>query len=163
MKNLRRGHHTQGKLKRVNIMQGYESYESYMAPMRVEALRRARPDKYKSIPKPNVETFLTPGWEEMVPYPTTWKVKFDGYGATDPTYFQEFCKYQQEPHKLPYAPNLISHVGGSFATTVCVCNTPGRECKCAEKDGQRAELDKVEADLEILKKEMGTKHAGCGW
>lgn len=80
MKNLRRGHDTQGKLKKINIDQTYEGYANFMAPDRMERIR-CEVEKANSkagnkvfderILKPRTETYLTPEWDEMIPFPTS--------------------------------------------------------------------------------------------
>ncbi|CAM1511037.1 Fc.00g085500.m01.CDS01 [Cosmosporella sp. VM-42] len=139
MKNLRRGHDGQGKVKRVYIDQSYEGYSNYMAPMRmreieleVERQRKeaeANGDKAeieqlsrlfsaKRVLKPRTDTYLTPEWDEMVPFPTTWKVRFDGFGVSD--YGGDTLPYLQQvtlPDFMPpwYQPTGPSSTGGSFA------------------------------------------------
>ncbi len=100
MKNLRRGHDAQGRLKKINIDSTYEGYANFMAPMRmkkiayeVEQAKKEAKDAEKKakktdmeakkraddlakvfdtrILKPSTETFLTPEWDEMVPFPTS--------------------------------------------------------------------------------------------
>ena len=103
MKNLRRGHDAQGRLKRIRIDQTYEGYANFMAPMRmkkigydveqakgeakdaekaaknakktVKDLQKQTDDLAKifdtNVLKPDTETFLTPEWDEMVPFPTS--------------------------------------------------------------------------------------------
>ena len=81
MKNLRRGHDTQGTLKKINIDQTYEGYANFMAPGRMEKIRCAVEERADSqagnrvfdegILKPRTETYLTPEWDEMIPFPTS--------------------------------------------------------------------------------------------
>jgi len=95
MKNARRGHDTQGRLKRVRLDASSEGYTNYMAPMRiqriskeVELLKRQeieRAEKAGGTPdleqfegvytnrilRPATETFLTAEWDEMVPFPNS--------------------------------------------------------------------------------------------
>ena len=81
MKNLRRSHHTQGRLKKVNIDQTYEGYANFMAPKRMEEIRQKCENLDKSkldqrifdsrILKPKIDTYLTPEWDEMIPFPTS--------------------------------------------------------------------------------------------
>ncbi|KAK9774996.1 putative Heme peroxidase-domain-containing protein [Seiridium cardinale] len=71
------------------------------------------------ILRPATDTYMTPEWDEMVPFPTTWKVRFDGFGPSD--YGGENLTMLQRapvPDDQPpwYQPNGPSHVGGSFAT-----------------------------------------------
>ena len=80
MKNLRRGHDTQGRLKKINIDQTYEGYANFMAPDRMEKIRW-EVEKANSkagnkvfderILRPRTETYLTPEWDEMIPFPTS--------------------------------------------------------------------------------------------
>ena len=76
-KNLRRGHHTQGKLKKISLDQSSEGYANFMAPMRVEEIRRKakinrREDIFNDgILKPQTDTYLTAEWDEMIPFPTS--------------------------------------------------------------------------------------------
>ena len=71
MKYLRKGHDSQGRLKKIRINQAYESYANYMAPMRVEEIRREAKKNATSVEilKPETVTYLTPEWDEMVPFP----------------------------------------------------------------------------------------------
>jgi hypothetical protein len=98
MRNLRRGHDTQGRVKRVNIDAAYENYANYMAPMRMteielevkaqihaveanssmsseekqkEITRLRRVFNRKTALKPATDTFLTSEWDEMIPFPTS--------------------------------------------------------------------------------------------
>lgn len=85
MKNLRRGHDAQGRLKKIETDQTYEGYANFMAPMRMQKIRRdvemaqetgnGGEDAAKvfdtGILKPSADTYLTPEWDEMVPFPTS--------------------------------------------------------------------------------------------
>ena len=97
LKNLRRGHDTQGKLKRFRIDQTSEGYANFMAPRRVEEIRReakrqktdeadtlthsnnhqaeaweTKKDIFDDdILKPQTDTYLTAEWDEMIPFPTS--------------------------------------------------------------------------------------------
>ncbi|KAF7545463.1 hypothetical protein G7Z17_g9144 [Cylindrodendrum hubeiense] len=149
MKDLRRGHDTQGKFRRVNIDAQYEGYSNYMAPMRMreislkvkhglEVLEKNKPkstdgtDALKKYMKekerleeifkaeklkPATYTYLTPEWDEMIPFPTTWKLRFDGcgestYGNPRFSYLTPKTVYDTEPPW--YQPTGPSHTGGSF-------------------------------------------------
>lgn len=120
-KNLRRGHDTQGRLKRINIDETEEGYANYMAPKRMVDIRervRTTLEKAESrikeatkvvakaksktaeeldeaekalvrekteqkdaqelrtildskVLQPEAETYLTPEWDEMIPFPTS--------------------------------------------------------------------------------------------
>jgi hypothetical protein len=91
MKNLRPGHDSQGKLKKVNLDSSYEGYSNFMAPQRMRQIEsevsevikdaRARGDLKaeeeakkiftKDILRPKTDTYLTPEWDEFVPFPTS--------------------------------------------------------------------------------------------
>jgi hypothetical protein len=140
LKNLRRGHDTQGVSKKINIDSSSVGYANYMAPMRLTEielkLEQAKKDNklteqqreaiYPSgIRKPATSTYLTTEWDEMVPFPTTWKLRFDGYGLSDYSKNNyEVLKVFRVPDDIQpfYQPNGPSHIGGSFATPVCVCH-----------------------------------------
>ncbi|KAI9723451.1 MAG: hypothetical protein M1828_004181 [Chrysothrix sp. TS-e1954] len=162
LKNLRRGHDVSGHLKKIQIDSTNEGWANFMAPLRVKSIAQAvavesakKDSEYskeylRSVYDPNVlkpayETFLTPEWDEMVPFPTTWKVRFDGYGPSD---YGDIDRLPMVvPDKLPdffppfYQPQGASTFGGSFAEVVCICNTPGLACKCkgAKEEGKKTE------------------------
>ena len=85
MKNLRRGHDTQGQVKKVQIDQTSEGWANFMAPMRVNriAYEVAQAKHGNNIPeyarnvydarvlKPSTDIYMTPEWDEMVPFPTS--------------------------------------------------------------------------------------------
>jgi len=95
MRNARRGHDTQGRLKRVKLDASAEGYTNYMAPMRIQRISKEvellkqqeiaaaekagrEPDLTrfediytKDILRPATETFLTAEWDEMVPFPNS--------------------------------------------------------------------------------------------
>lgn len=87
MKNLRRGHDAQSRLKKFNLDTSYEGYSNYMALGRMkqiqtdveEALRSSDPQRRKEatdvftedVLKPSTDTYLTAEWDEMVPFPTS--------------------------------------------------------------------------------------------
>ncbi|KAM0425375.1 hypothetical protein ACHAPT_009432 [Fusarium lateritium] len=153
LKNLRRGHDTQGMNKKVNIDPSYENYSNYMAPMRMKEIQAkvAELEKdaskkgkeelsrlfNKKTMKPAVATYLTAEWDEMIPFPTTWKLRFDGYGISDYSKddFSVLRVYKLRDDIQPmYQPKGPSDVGGSFATPVCVCEIAGKRCHCNDKD-----------------------------
>ncbi|KAL8867169.1 MAG: hypothetical protein Q9174_005832, partial [Haloplaca sp. 1 TL-2023] len=110
LRDLRRGHTSQGQVKRIKIDQTYEGYANFMAPGRMEqiaydakhagdVLEEFREGMDKSsdmsegdkaarlkwlekrvedargvfsegVLKPEVDTYLTAEWDEMVPFPT---------------------------------------------------------------------------------------------
>ena len=112
MKNLRRGHTSQGQVKRIQIDQTYEGYANFMAeermqmiasdvkqaPSRLQYLRDSKKSNMSAeeleafkaneklllqqiedaskvfstdILKPEVDTYLTAEWDEMIPFPTS--------------------------------------------------------------------------------------------
>jgi hypothetical protein len=137
MKNPRRGHDAQGRLKRVRIDPTTEGYFNFMAPMRVRSIEekvKQLPDDDKNkkiftddILKPDTDIYLTPTWDEMVPFPMTWKIRFDGFGKSDydngDIPFGKLRSTQELPDDAPpfYQPQGPSHVGGTFAGVVCIC------------------------------------------
>ena len=78
--------------------------------------------------RPETDTYLTPNWDEMVPFPMTWKIRYDGFGESD---------YRSAHHKHPYGclasasypdnyppwyqPQGASHFGGTFLDVSCIC------------------------------------------
>lgn len=139
MKNPRRGHDAQGRLKKIHLDSTPEGYANYMAPMRVAWIKEqvGNPNNVlgdkgsetftEQILRPEADTFLTPTWDEFVPFPMTWKIRFDGFGQSD--YSVGDNKYGRVttmptlPDYCPpwYQPQGASTVGGSFATVVCIC------------------------------------------
>jgi hypothetical protein len=86
LQNLRRGHDTQGVSKKVSIDASCVGYANYMAPMRLKEIELKVKEAKKSkgltdeevdaifpsdIRKPATATYLTPEWDEMVPFPTS--------------------------------------------------------------------------------------------
>lgn len=64
----------------------------------------------------------------MVPFPTTWKIRFDGFGKSDystPEHQYGRLRSAWLPDDAPpwYQPQGVSHFGGTFAETVCGCAT----------------------------------------
>ncbi|KAL8725978.1 MAG: hypothetical protein Q9166_007012 [cf. Caloplaca sp. 2 TL-2023] len=159
MKNLRRGHTSQGHLKRIEIDQTYEGYANFMAPGRMDMiasdvkLAEARLKHFQNTPKkskmteeeeatyeaqgkllqqqvkdaanvfnkdilkPKADTYLSAEWDEMIPFPTTWKIRFDGYGRSD--YGGDslpMLRPDPQPDSFPpfYQPQGASHYGGTF-------------------------------------------------
>jgi hypothetical protein len=145
--NVRRGLDAQGKLKKISLDYTAEGYSNFMAAGRmewiakqVERLPAEDPDKSVFTPevlRPPSDIYLTASWDEMVPFPTTWKLRFDGFGPSN---------YSTEEHpygkvKSPYVPDDAapwyqpqgpSQVGGSFADVTCICAQPGSDCCCLE-------------------------------
>jgi len=181
MRNLRRGHDTQGRVKRVKIDAAYGAYSNYMAPQRVKEIRHKADNptaetasvagevkKRLDVVRPATDTYLTPEWDEMMPFPATWKLRFDGFGKSTylasgngvplnmlwstllPDDFPPFYEY----------PGAPSQLGGSFAEPVCPCYAAGTQCRCAAaKDGQQQEKAAAKpACVGVVRK--GT--SGCG-
>ncbi|GKT61021.1 LOW QUALITY PROTEIN: PSI-producing oxygenase C [Colletotrichum tofieldiae] len=138
-RNTRRGPAAQGELKRVHLKATAEGYANYMAPERVKWIKgqvHELKDRKKAsrifndkIFRPGFYTYLTPAWDEYVPFPMTWKIRFDGFGKSD--YIdKKGVKYGQVrtvgkdlPDFCPpwYQPKGPSSVGGTFAMVECVC------------------------------------------
>ncbi|KAK2616823.1 hypothetical protein QQS21_000200 [Conoideocrella luteorostrata] len=167
MKNPRRGHDAQGRLKRVRLDSTPEGYANYMAPMRVrwikEQVRLLKDEEAKriftdDILRPEADTYLTPTWDEFVPFPMTWKIRFDGFGESNYSANNNpYGKVKTTP-TLPdfcppwYQPQGPSTVGGAFATAVCICADAEAEAEAKDKVAQPPN---VEAGKE---KEKGHKH-----
>ncbi|KAG9506448.1 hypothetical protein J7337_003431 [Fusarium musae] len=141
MKNPRRGHDAQGKLKRINLDSTPEGYANYMAPGRVSWIQKQAeklkgPGEAEDIVtegdlRPQSDTYLTPTWDEFVPFPMTWKIRFDGFGESDyKVGTNEYGRVKTMP-TLPdfcppwYQPQGPSTEGGAFASTVCICAGEG--------------------------------------
>lgn len=63
-----------------------------MAPMRVswikEQVKRLKDEEAKKIftddvLRPEANTYLTPTWDEFVPFPMTWKIRFNGFSESN--------------------------------------------------------------------------------
>ncbi|KAJ9424436.1 heme peroxidase-domain-containing protein [Fusarium oxysporum] len=141
MKNPRRGHDAQGKLKKINLDSTPEGYANYMAPGRVSWIEQQvkKLDDHKEadeiftddILRPQTDTYLTPTWDEFVPFPMTWKIRFDGFGESDyKVGTNDYGRVKTTP-TLPdfcppwYQPQGPSTEGGAFASTVCICADEG--------------------------------------
>ncbi len=139
MKNPRRGHDEQGKLKKIHLDWTAEGYSNFMAPMRmdriaeqVKHLPESHPNKdvfTDAVLKPETDTYLTPNWDEMVPFPMTWKIRFDGFGESDyrsegpPSHPYGRVMTVRLPDDCPpwYQPQGASHFGATFADVSCIC------------------------------------------
>lgn len=144
MQNPRRGHDAQGKLKKIHLGWTAEGYSNFMAPMRMDRIAEqvrhiSGSDKDKGIftedvLKPETDTYLTPSWDEMVPFPMTWKIRFDGFGKSD--YGTDYARIKSPyvPDFAPpwYQPQGASHTGGSWADVACICASAGKKCFCAD-------------------------------
>ncbi|KAH7018578.1 putative prostaglandin G/H synthase 2/cyclooxygenase 2, pgh2/cox2 [Microdochium trichocladiopsis] len=146
-KTTRRGHASQGRLKKIHIDPTVEGYANYMAPQRVAWIAEQvaqLDDKHLAdrifnddrMLRPGVDTYLTPEWDEFVPFPMTWKIRFDGFGRSEYA-TPEGGKYgrvrtagKEMPDFCPpwYQPQGPSSIGGSFATVACVCADGSAGC-----------------------------------
>ena len=187
MKNARWGHDAQGRLKKVNLDSSAEGYSNFMAPMRISSIScqvemlkkdadKETREKLETIHndrvlRPATDTYLTTEWDEFVPFPCTWKIRFDGFGKSN--YGKDFgtlkqAKIPEDALAVPpwYQPQGASHYGGSFADVACVCNTPGKDCHCKDA-AQRGKEDEKEGatgtSQRHLQGEGGTPvSTGCG-
>lgn len=143
LKDLRRGHDTQGHLKKIALDSSNATYSNFMAPQRIRQINnqvRAKIAEAKKANKlskaedlketynldrlrcPATDTYMTPEWDEMIPFPTTWKVRFNGFGES--TYGGEklpLLKSTKVPDDFPpfyELPGGPSHTGGSFGEPV---------------------------------------------
>lgn len=79
MRNPRRGHDAQGRLKKVRLDRFNEGYSEFLAPMRMRKIAHLAEQKVagysdvydKDLLKPATDTYLTPEWDEMVPFPNS--------------------------------------------------------------------------------------------
>ena len=159
LKNLRRGHDAQGHIKRIQIGSASETYENYMAPARVQYIAHQVETKISAIQAdttksaeakaaeiaqwravyggdilcPETATFLSPEWDEFLPFPTTWKLRFEGFGWSDYGGRETLggLKLRGKPMDdfAPFyeAPGGASRVGGSFAASSCAHAGAGSE------------------------------------
>ena len=150
MKQPRRGHDAQGLVKRANIEASNEGYSNFMALMRMTRISRQvemipgnmRKIYTNEMLRLAIDTYLTAEWDEFVPFPNTWKIRFDGFGKSDyskdingirePFGILRQPKIDADALSAPpfYQPRGTSHFGGSFADVACVCNVPGKACQC---------------------------------
>ncbi|KAK2051536.1 linoleate diol synthase [Colletotrichum caudatum] len=164
-RNTRRGPAAQGQLKRVHLEPTSEGYANYMAPERVERIKKqvgelGDPSKASGIFnddvfRPGFDTYLTPSWDEYVPFPTTWKIRFDGFGKSDyidkkGVKYGQICTVGKElPDNCPpwYQPQGESSDGGAFAVVKCVCaDGVAGGCICgASKVGRKEGAPKPKA------------------
>ncbi|KAK6220812.1 hypothetical protein LQW54_001730 [Pestalotiopsis sp. IQ-011] len=157
MKNPRRGHGTQGRLKKILVDETQEGYANFMAPERMAWISQHAPqdiwDKHKLTPE--TDAYLTPSWDEFVPFPMTWKIRFNGFGKS---HYDEIKTIQPLPDSIPpwYQPQGASTVGGTFATVECVCagvhhvaedDTKNKMDKTAQHDtGEATTTDQVKQE-----------------
>lgn len=81
MRDARRGHDAQGRVKKIKLDASAEGYTNYMAPMRIQRISKQvemlnDPKKSNEIYtdkvlQPATETYLTAEWDEMVPFPNS--------------------------------------------------------------------------------------------
>lgn len=128
MRTPRRGHDAQGRVKKINLDAVNEGYANFMPPMRVSRIAQ----KVKQLPpeqgekiytdevlRPPADTYLTVEWDEMIPFPLTWKIRFDGFGPSDYSWGGKPYGRLEVP-LLPddappfYQPRGASHHGGTF-------------------------------------------------
>ena len=184
MRNPRYGHDCQGRVKKINLDSSAEGYSNFMAPMRMIRISRqveslpedvSRDIYTDEILRPATETYLTAEWDEFVPFPNTWKIRFDGFGKSDyrkgnePFGTLKQAKINVDALAAPpfYQPKGASSFGGSFADTGCVCNVQGRECHCKEAEKGKMEVKKTDHAANALKTQLPAHHEvsiskGCG-
>ncbi|EGX44212.1 hypothetical protein AOL_s00210g1 [Orbilia oligospora ATCC 24927] len=177
MKYLRQGHDSQGRLKSVNNNPSYGHLANRMAPKVFKATMgklKERAQKEKSGESfdtaPESYTYLTPEWDETMPFPNTMKIRFNGYGQGVWIYGDN----SDQNHGIIslWAPQGPSHTGGSWAPSKCTCTSGS--CRCAldvksrvealeqgQKDLNTGVSELKEEDIRLLKS-LGTVHSGCG-
>jgi hypothetical protein len=175
MRNPRRGHDAQGRLKRIHLDSVAEGYANYMAPMRV---KRIEDDK---LLNPETDTYLTPTWDEFVPFPMTWKIRFDGFGKSnynDEQTNNPYGRVKTAPALPDYAPPWYqpkgpSSIGRTFGSTVvCICAEARTEAEAQHKAAQPSNGEEEEHSHQCpcfgYSKKSGPKHetaqlsTGCG-
>lgn len=167
MRNPRRGADAQGHLKKIKFDWTAEGYSNFMAPGRVlrieQKVKKLSPEEAAKVYtdkvlRPAIDGYLTMSWDELVPFPNTWKVRYEGFGKSD---YQDHKHPEKGPYdrlqqmRLPddappwsvnlvfparwhahkvsrYQPQGLSHVGGTFAEVACVCANPKTPCFCKE-------------------------------
>ncbi|KAK2042413.1 linoleate diol synthase [Colletotrichum somersetense] len=155
-RNTRRGPAAQGELKLVHLEATAEGYANYMAPQRVEWIKdqvhemedqdKASIIFNKTMFQPGLNMYMTPAWDEYVPFPMTWKIRFEGFGKSNyvdkkgEKYGQIRTASKKFPDFCPpwYQPNGPSSVGGTFAMIKCVCvDGAAGGCGCGGKAGRK--------------------------
>ncbi|KAJ4377179.1 hypothetical protein N0V83_000002 [Neocucurbitaria cava] len=81
MRDARRGHDAQGRVKKVRLDASAEGYTNYMAPMRIQRISEevkklnepniAKQIYTSKVLRPETDTYLTAEWDEMVPFPNS--------------------------------------------------------------------------------------------
>jgi len=181
MKWLRQGHDSQGRLKVVNNSPSYKNIANRMAPRDIkEILPKLRAkaeeenDKHKGDKdyiaesfdtQPESSTYLTPEWDETLPFPNTMKVRFNGYGEGVWIYGDN----SDQSHGIMtlYAPEGPSHTGGTWAIAKCPCAAGNCTCALGNKGKGKADApgehgDAHTEDCHPILKSLGTVHSGCG-
>ncbi|KAK6343416.1 hypothetical protein TWF730_011005 [Orbilia blumenaviensis] len=176
MKYLRQGHDSQGRLKSVNNNPSYGHLANRMAPkvfkanmakLKVRARETGGKESFDTAPESY--TYLTPEWDETMPFPNTMKIRFNGYGKGVWIYGDN----SDQSHGIIslWAPQGPSHTGGSWAPK-CACASGN--CKCALDIKSRVNaLERGQTELNTgvselkeedarLLKSLGTVHSGCG-
>ncbi|KAK7965797.1 uncharacterized protein PG986_000074 [Apiospora aurea] len=175
MRNPRRGHDAQGRLKRVPLDSTSEGYAHFMAPGRVDWIQqqvRSLEDGGDEIwtdevLQPRADTYLTPTWDEFVPYPMTWKIRFDGFGKSEYGVpgghpFGRVTTAPALPDFCPpwYQPQGPSTVGGAFATVGCVCAEAEAKLKADAEGKEDGEKGGESALLPLLPTRFGEDDGG---
>ena len=191
LKDLRRGHDTQGYLKKIALDSSYATYSNFMAPQRIRQINaqvKAQIDQAIKADKlteaevlkktynldrlryPATDTYMTPEWDEMIPFPTTWKVRFNGFGKS--TYGGEqlpLLKPTMMPDDFPpfyELPGGLSHTGGSFGEPVYPYPAKNQEepasKKKVEDNGPNADGGSDAGDSAIAIEDGGHKELPAG-
>ncbi|KAF3903067.1 hypothetical protein ABW21_db0201283 [Orbilia brochopaga] len=180
MKLLRQGHDSQGRLKAVNNSPSYGNLANRLAPSKFRVAlgqlqERARKENTGESfdTQPESYTYMTPEWDETMPFPNTMKVRFNGYGKG----VWIFGDNSDQSHSIMtlYAPQGASHTGGTWGNK-CPCGQGN--CRCASDIKARVEaLEKHDEEhhespqwgqglngpgnVKLLNS-LGTVHSGCG-
>ncbi|KAK3679554.1 hypothetical protein LTR78_001115 [Recurvomyces mirabilis] len=177
MRNVRRGHDAQGKLKRINLDWTAEGYSNFMAPGRMDWIAKQvemlpADDKNKNVYtenvlKPETDTYLTPSWDEMVPFPITWKIRFDGFGPSDYSTKEHPYGWLTSPFVPDDAPPWyqsqgLSHLGGTFAEVAYICATPGTNCPCLSTTSGASKTNGASLRVPAAAALEPTLSTGCG-
>ncbi|KAK6537517.1 hypothetical protein TWF694_011700 [Orbilia ellipsospora] len=176
LKYLRQGHDSQGRLKTVNNSPSYGHLANRMAPkdfrdtmaaLRARAQTKNTGESFDTTP--DSYTYLTPEWDETLPFPNTMKVRFNGYGQG--VWIWGDNSDQSHSIMTLYAPQGPSHTGGTWGAK-CPCGDGN--CKCAKDVKKRLEaLEKGQTQLQTgiqgiqnrlppVTQKIGTPFAGCG-
>ncbi|KAF3908286.1 hypothetical protein AA313_de0206127 [Arthrobotrys entomopaga] len=174
LKYLRQGHDSQGRLKTVNNSPSYGHLANRMSPRDFRATmtglrQRAETNNTgESFDRaPDSYTYLTPEWDETLPFPNTMKVRFNGYGKG----VWIWGDNSDQSHSIMslYAPQGPSHTGGTWGTK-CPCGDGN--CKCALNvkassaalgKGQQPQAGAPQApQTPEVHQSLGNPYAGCG-